>query len=88
MIHYYLCNSKLIYEIEIKMRGIQNIINRLQQGEIIEFLNENQEVRYLQYSFEDNAYIIYDEGFRSLIFDKLEVENFIRDHWKGEDCLN
>lgn len=70
------------------MTGIQNIINRLKSGEIIEFSIENQKVNCLQYRIEDNAYVIYDENFHSLIYEDLEIENWIRNHLEGKDLLN
>lgn len=70
------------------MTGIQNIISRLKSGEIIEFSIENQKVNCLQYRIEDNAYVIYDENFHSLICEDLEIENWIRNHLEGKDLIN
>lgn len=72
------------------MTGIQNIINRLQYGEIIELLDENQKVKCLQYRIEDNTYVIYDKNFHSFIHihDDLEMEKIIRSHFEGKDLLN
>ncbi len=70
------------------MTGIQNILNRLQYGEIIELKDENQKVKCFQYRIEDNAYLIYDENFSSFVFDDLEVEKMIRSHLNGEDLNN
>lgn len=69
------------------MTGIQNILYRLQGGEIIELVDENQTLTCLQYRIEDNAYVIYDKGSRSIIYEDTEIENLIRSHFQGKDGI-
>ncbi len=70
------------------MTGIQNIIHRLKSGEIIELSSHNQDNRCLQYSMEDNAFIVFNEQFRSFILEEKEIVTILRNHIQGDDVMN
>jgi len=69
------------------MTGIQNIIHRLKQGEIIEIQSDVYTFCF-QYNVENNAFIAYDENKKVFALDEIEIENLIRNHIEGKDQMN
>lgn len=69
------------------MTGVQNIINHLKSGETIELSSQNEGNQCLQYSIEENTFVIFNAQYRSLLTEEKEIELILRSHFEGKDVM-